>query len=94
MHKLKSDIIHALQSVPMSTDKLVEVSNICDAYAKLVEENGSSHNKQMLSASQINHALKNMESDEQRLDFLSECFSGICRHCGSVTDVCYCMRDD
>ena len=33
MHKLKSDIIHALQSVPMSTDKLVEVSNICDAYA-------------------------------------------------------------
>ena len=46
MHKLKSDIIHALQSVPMSTDKLVEVSNICDAYAKLVEENGSSHNKQ------------------------------------------------
>ena len=37
MHKLKSDIIHALQSVPMSTDKLVEVSNICDAYAKLNE---------------------------------------------------------
>lgn len=49
---------------------------------------------QMLPASQINHALKSLESDKQRLEFLSNAFAGICRNCGKVTDVCYCMCDD
>ena len=39
MHKLKSDIIHALQSVQMTTDKMVEVSNICDDYYNALKDN-------------------------------------------------------
>jgi len=34
MHKLKSDIIHALQGVQMPIEKLVELSDICDDYVK------------------------------------------------------------
>jgi len=34
MHNLKSDIIHALQGEKLSTDKLVEISNICDRYVE------------------------------------------------------------
>jgi hypothetical protein len=51
-------------------------------------------NNRMPSALQINHALKNIESDEQRLNFLSDILDGICCYCGSVTDRCYCTRDD
>ena len=47
-----------------------------------------------LSAFQINQVLKNMNSNDQRLDFLSESFAGICRECGEITDSCYCMYDD
>lgn len=43
---------------------------------------------------QINYMLKNMELDYQRIDFLSESFDGICRHCGAVANPCYCMNDD
>ncbi len=48
----------------------------------------------MLSASQINIALKAMEYDEHRMSFISECMTGICHYCGQVTDRCYCMCND
>jgi len=55
----------------------------------------TAHNMQRLAeAAQINHALKSLESNDKRLEFLSDCFAGICRHCGEVTESCYCMRDD
>ena len=56
----------------------------------LVEGQKPTTNNRMLFATQINHALKNMESDEQRLDFLSDSLAGICCHCGAVTDICSC----
>jgi len=37
MNKLKFDIVTALQGSSCSTDKLVEVSNICDIYAEQLE---------------------------------------------------------
>ena len=48
MHKLKFEIISALQNSMCSTDKLVEVSNICDAYAKLVEGQKPTTNSAMV----------------------------------------------
>ena len=50
--------------------------------------------QRLAEAAQINHALKSLESNDKRLEFLSDCFAGICRHCGEVTESCYCMRDD
>ena len=70
--------------------------NLCEHYIMVEKFNSTltPTNTQMLSASQINHSLKNMESDEKRLQFLADSFDGMCLHCGKVTRVCYCMRDD
>ena len=46
MHKLKFEIVSALQNSMCSTDKLVEISNICDAYAELVDGQKPTTNKQ------------------------------------------------
>ena len=54
----------------------------------------TTNSQRLAEAAQINHALKNLESNDQRMEFLSDCFAGICRHCGEVTESCYCMRDD
>ena len=32
MHRLKSDIIYALQGENISMDKIIEIADICDAY--------------------------------------------------------------
>jgi hypothetical protein len=47
-----------------------------------------------MSASQINHALKNMESNDERVDFIADILDGICYYCGEVSDPCYCRCDD
>jgi len=38
MDELKSDIVHALQGVGLSTEKLVEICNICDKHASRATE--------------------------------------------------------
>ena len=62
--------------------------------AESAESPVTSANTRMPSALQINHVLRHMESSEKRLLFIADILSGICRHCGDVKDVCYCMCDD
>lgn len=44
--------------------------------------------------SRVNLHLKALWSDEMRLSALDEITSGICVHCGAVTDSCRCMKSE